>query len=108
MAVIRKRKTRSGIVYDVDFRFNGRRHILSTKTSDLAIAKKIRDDIQGKIARGAFNMEEYEKKTVRLSQFFKDYFEFAKSFKKDSTIYNERRYADQLIEFAGNVELRTL
>ena len=97
-----------GIVYDVDFRFKGRRHILSTKTADLALAKKIRDDIQGKIARGTFNLEEYEKKTIRLSQFFEDYFAFAKSFKKDSTIYNERRYADQFVEFAGDVDLRNL
>ena len=83
MAVVRKRRTMRGIVYDVDFRFKGRRHILSTKTADLALAKKIRDDIQGKIARGTFNLEEYEKKTIRLSQFFEDYFAFAKSFKKD-------------------------
>jgi integrase len=108
VAVIRKRRTKRGIIYDVDFRFNGRRHILSTKSSDLGIAKKIRDDIQGKIARGTFNMEEYEKKTIRLSQFFNDYFEFAKSFKKASTTYNERQYADQFIEFAGDVDLRNL
>ncbi len=108
MAVIRKRKTKKGIIYDVDFRFNGRRYILSTKTADLNLAKKIRDDIQGKIARGTFNMEEYEKKTIRLTQFFKDYFEFAKSFKKASTIYNERQYADQFIAYAGDVDLRTL
>jgi site-specific recombinase XerD len=108
VAVIRKRKTKKGIVYDVDFRFKGRRHILSTRSGDLSIAKKIRDDIQGKIARGTFNLDDYEKKTIRLSQFFQDYFDFAKSFKKDSTIYNERRYAQQFIAFAGDIDLRNL
>ena len=108
MAVLRRRSTKKGFVYDVDFRFDGRRHILSTKTSDLGIAKKIRDDIQGRIARGTFNLDQYEKKTIRLSQFFNDYFNYAKSFKKDSTIYAERQYARRFIEFARDVDLHNL
>ncbi|MEO8168858.1 MAG: hypothetical protein ABI623_11470, partial [bacterium] len=67
MACLRKRKIKKGFVYVVDYSFEGRRYAQSTKTSDLGVAKIILHDIQGKIARGTFNLEQYEKKQIRLS-----------------------------------------
>jgi len=108
MAVVRKRMTKKGPVYDVDFWYEKKRHILSTGTSDIAIARQILHDIQGKIARGKFNLLEYEKNHVTLSEFFLEYFKYAESAKKKSTIELEKVYAKQLMEFLGNKTLKSI
>jgi len=50
MACLRKRKTKTGFVYHIDYSYKGRRYVMSTKTSDLQTARTILHDIQGKIA----------------------------------------------------------
>jgi integrase len=108
MATLRKRSTKKGPVFDVDFVYKGKRYVKSTGTSDPRIAKQILHDIQGKIARGKFDLDVYERKHLKLSEFFEEYFSFAKSFKRASTIYNERSIAKAFVSFVGDCELGVL
>lgn len=105
MAVLRKRNTKKGFTYDIDFTYRGKRHIVSTKTDDRKIATNILNDIQGKIARGAFNILEYEKKEVEVQQFISEYFDYAEGVKKDRTIVQERHYAKKLLVIVGAKKL---
>jgi integrase len=108
MASLRKRRTRDGFLYYIDFRFNGRRYVKSTKTSGLKVARNILKDIEGQIARGTFNLEQYEKKDVALGTFFKEYFEYAQTFKNARTIVNERNYCRKFLATVGDRNLRSI
>jgi integrase len=109
MATIRKRLIKNGYLYDVDFYVNGKRYLLSTRTSNRKIALKILGDIQSKIALGNFNLADYNKKDTTLKKFFNEYFPYALSFKRESTIVNELNVAKTFIEFAGeNRNLRSI
>jgi len=104
MASLRKR----GGIWHVDFRFRGRRARISTHTDNRKIALRIRHDIEGKIARGIFNLEEYEKKEILLSEFIRRYLEGAKSIKAGSTLSLERIYLRHLMESVGDCDLRSI
>ena len=104
MACLRKRKN----TYYVDFRFEGKRYAYSTKTPNLAVAKKILVDIENKIAKGIFHIEEETQKRTRLSKFFDEYFEYAKGFKAPNTLVNEKKYAEKFIEFVKDCDPRTI
>lgn len=104
MACLRKRKK----TYYVDFRYQGKRYAYSTKTSNLAVAKKILVDIENKIAKGTFNLEERSRKQTVLSVYFEEYFVYAKGFKAPETISNEKGYAKKFIEFVGDCDPRTI
>ncbi len=108
MACLRKCKLREGFVWVVDFTFEGRRCVKSTKTSDKVVATQILKDIEGRIARGSFDLNRYEKKHVLLEPFFVEYFEYAKSFKERNTIINEKNIGEQVVAYFGNVSLRAL
>jgi len=108
MASLRKRRTRRGFVYVVDFTFRGRRHVISTKTHDHKTARRILEDIQGQIARGTFNLDQYEKKHARLSGFFEEYFKYAEGYKKTNTILNERNYTKKFLAFVGDRDVRSI
>jgi integrase len=108
MACLRKKKLREGFVWVVDFTFEGRRCIKSTKTTDKSLATNILKDIEGRIARGTFDLKQYDKKHVLLEAFFKEYFEYAKSFKGAETISNETYYGEEFVSHFGNVSLRAL
>ena len=106
MACLRKRNTKNGVVYDIDFTYKGQRQILSTKTSDPRIATQILHDVQDRIARGTFDLEQYRKKDMALEVYFEQYFQYAAGYKKQSTLGNERNYAKQFVESVGNRNLR--
>lgn len=108
MACIRRRKNGNGYVYDIDFTFRGKRIVRSARTSELSVAKQILKDIEGRIARGVFNLEEYQQKHVLLSKFFEEYFDYAKSYKSEQTIVNERNYTRKLIAFLGDISMRSI
>ena len=46
MARLRKRKTRQGFVYILDFRYQDKRHVVSLKTSDRRTAEKVKANIE--------------------------------------------------------------
>ena len=104
MACLRKKKLREGFVWVVDFTFEGRRCIKSTKTTDKSLATNILKDIEGRIARGTFDLKQYDKKHVLLETFFKEYFEYAKSFKGAETISNETYYGEDNKEYNNRVK----
>jgi integrase/recombinase XerD len=108
MARIRWRGSKENRVAYIDFRFKGRRHVVSTKTSDKKIAMQILHDIQGKIARGSFNLDEYEKQEISLSEFLKKYFEFAESWKAKGTVAAERIYSRTLMMIIRDRNLRSI
>jgi len=109
MAVIRKRKLKTGFVYDIDFHYRNKRYIISTRTDDSRTAKRILNDIEHKISLGTFNMEEYEKKEATLEKFFEEYFTYAATFKKSSTVKNERVIArDFMKHFGRSSNLRSV
>jgi hypothetical protein len=110
MATLRKRKTKKGFIYDVDFYYRHKRYITCTGNSERRIALRILNNIQAKIALGTFNLAEYEQKDITLSKFFtEEYFPFAQSFKKESTIINERVVARTFVGVLGpNRNLRSI
>src|SRR3990172_1097131 len=109
MAALRRRKHKKEWIYYVDFMYEGKRRVWSTRTGDKRIAGKILDDIKGKIARGTFNLEEYEKKHITLEDFLNDYIKSVKSDKRQKTIELEKLYLGRVAEyFGGNRNLRSI
>jgi integrase len=108
MATLRKRLLKKGPVWYIDFWFKGRRYVMSTKTSIRRIAVQILQEIQGKIARGTFNLEDYEKKEIMLSDFLDRYFQYAASYKAKGTITLEKIITSTFSSIVGNCQLRTI
>jgi len=108
MARIRWRGPQESRIAYIDFRFKGRRHVISTKTSDKKIATQILHDIQGKIARGNFNLDEYEKKSLRMSEFLAQYFPYAESWKAKGTVEGEKIYTTTLMKLIGDPDMRSI
>jgi integrase len=105
MARLRKRYTKEGYVYVVDATYNGKRIVKSTGTSNRKEAEQILHTIQGQIATHRFKLEELYRKDVKLKTFFEEYFKYAKSMKKESTLYNEENIADDFSKYIGDVTL---
>lgn len=108
MATLRKCQTKSGYVYAVDFYLNGKRHVRSTKTSDYRLAKRIKIEIEGRIARGVFSLDEYKDKHVLLADFLDEYFKSVVSCKTKSTLYLEKIITNSFKKCVGNVDLRSI
>jgi integrase len=108
MATLRKRKSGQGYIYHVDFRVKGRRYRVSTKTADRKIALQVLQDIQGKIARGTFNLLEYEKRDISLNDFLIDYFDQINGSKAASTIALEGHHTRRFVETVGNLNMRSI
>lgn len=106
MATIRKKRTQQGYHYVIDFTFQDKRHVITTKTSDRRLAKQILHDIEGKIARGTFKLEEFQEKHIRLQEFRDTYFQYAKSYKRPATIDLEHFVINSFIRSLGNPDLR--
>ena len=108
MACLRKIETKTGFVYHIDYCYKGRRYVMSTKTSDIQIARTILHDIQGKIARGTFNLLDNKKKDYSLSNFFDEYFRYAQGVKSERTVYLQKIHAKKFLTFAGDINLRSV
>jgi integrase len=105
MARLRKRITKDGYVWALDFTVNGKRVVKSTGTANRKEAERILHTIQGKIASNRFHLEELYQEGVHIGKFFSEYFLYAASLKKDSTLYNERNIARDFMEYTGDVTL---
>lgn len=101
MATLRKRKTESGH-YSVDFRYNGRRYILSTKTKNKHVAKRILNDIEARIALGKFDIKDYQNDCILLKDVIVEYISEEKPNKSPRTIINESRCLTEFQKFIGN------
>jgi len=110
MATLRKRKNKSGkIVYLVDFYFNGRRFVRSTKTDDLKTAKLVLKDIEAKIAKNTFGIDEISpKRKVYLKQFEREYLEYSKTHKARKTYLADKLSFKNFIKFVGDRTLNSV
>lgn len=104
MATLRKRKTKSGH-YSADFRYKGRRYVLSTKTKNKHVAKRIIKDIEARIALGKFDVRDYMDSCVLLKDVIINYVEEETPNKSPRTMKNE---IQQLNNFAKSIPDRTI
>ena len=108
MATLRKKRTKDGYVYAVDFYYLGKRYIKSTRTSDYRLAKQIMRDIEGKIARNIFKLEDIDEKHADFDAFMHEYFKYAESYKQASTIDRERIIVENFRKIVDNVDIRSI
>ncbi len=110
MATLRKRKNKNGkIVFLVDFYLNGKRFVRSTKTDDPKTAKLILKDIEAKIAKNTFNVEDISpKKKVYLKQFKKEYLEYSENHKAYKTFLRDELSFKNFLNFLGNKSLDSI
>lgn len=104
MATIRKRKTESGH-YSVDFRYKGRRYVLTTKTKNKHLAKQILQNIEARIALGTFNIKDYQHNCDIVKDVIIMYIEEQRPNKSPRTIKNEIQY---LTEFQNTLTNRSI
>jgi integrase len=109
MASLVKKKTTSGFIYHVDTYYHGKRIRVSTGSSDRKTALRILRELEHKIALGTFNLQEYDKKEIQVSDFFGEYFRYATSFKKETTLKHDHMVARRFTDFIGsNRTLRSI
>lgn len=110
MATLRKRRNKNGkIVFLVDFYLNGKRFVRSTKTDDPKTAKLILKDIEAKIAKNTFSVEEISpKKKVYLKQFIKEYLEFSQTHKAKKTYLADKLSLNLFMKFVGDRTLSSI
>lgn len=102
MAVLRKHFLRKGFVYYVDLTFEGRRRRISTMTSDITLARRILDDIKGKIAHGKFRLKDLTPNNITLVKLHEEYLDtYAKLHKAPGSLEIDRQAMDDLIERCG-------
>ncbi len=108
VASLRKRKDRENDFYLVDFYYRGRRYQISTRTKDKKLAEKIRHEIQGKVARGVFNIAEYPGKDILLGEFLERISKYTSHNRAESTLELQRTYFKKFHRFIGNRSLREI
>lgn len=108
MARLRKRKTRQGFVYILDFRYQDKRHVVSLKTSDRRTAEKVKANIETKIVYGTFRIDEDLNPCVRISDFLKSYFEVGGGTKMNSTLEVEKARTAAFVDAVGDVPLNEI
>jgi integrase len=110
MATLRKRKGKSGrVVYLVDFHHNGRRFVRSTKTDDLRTAKLILKDIESKLAKKSFKIDECSpEKKVYLKQFIDEYLRYSETHKAPKTTLRDRLTFRNFMIYISDRTLNTI
>ena len=110
MATLRKRKKKEGgYVYFIDFYFNDRRHRISTKTDNLHTANLILKDIEARISKGTFQVEDVQpEKKVYFKDFIREYLEYSKSRKAEATWRADKRALKALYGICGNRTLASI
>ena len=74
MARLRKRRAANGFRYVLDFRHEGKRHVVSLKTSDRRLAEKVKAEIEARITMGSFGVTGHVSNGIKVSEFLKEYF----------------------------------
>lgn len=106
MAALRKYNRKGGVIYFVDFVYQGKRFRKSTKTSDRKLAELFLKDIEVKIARDNFGFDDLKSKQIRLSAFFEKYLQFSKATKAYNTFELDKHSQSKFREYTGDIELR--
>ena len=109
MATLRKRKNKKGFVYLIDFYLNGKRLVRSTKTDHLPTAKLILKDIEAKIAKKQFNVDDIKpKKKVYLKTFIPEYLDYSQKHKAPKTQRMDRLALRNFLSFCGDRTLDSI
>ena len=105
MATLRKIKSKGGIIYYVDYIYQGRRYRKSTKTSDRKLAELFLKDIEVKIVKDNFGFPDLEKKKIRLAEFIEKYLQFSKATKAPNTYQLDTRSLHLFKDHIGDIQL---
>lgn len=110
MAALRKRYVGKGQFYwEIDFSYQGRRFRKSTKTSDLKLARAIQKDIEARISKGAFNVEDVKpKKKIFLKEFIKEFMDYSESRKAYTTVKRDMLVFKGFLAFTGDMTLDSI
>ena len=108
MATLRAKSTKAGVIYFVDFIFQGKRYRKSTKTSDRKLAELFLKDIEIKIARETFGFADLNRKKERLREFLEKYGQFSSATKAENTYALDRHSLRLLINHLGDVLLKEI
>jgi integrase len=95
---------RNGVFY-VSFYLKGKRHKISTGSRSPNVAKRVLESIQKKIVLDQFEIENYNKKGLTLSQYEEIYFSNVAGVKMKSTIAGHRIYYAAFRRIVGDIEL---
>lgn len=103
MATLRKRpKPEGGFSWYVDFYYKGKRYVRSTKTDNKKFALQALKEIEAKITRGAFNIDEEERqKNVTLKDFKEEYLADARVEKSHGTVLIDKHALQEFMDYAG-------
>jgi integrase len=105
MAVLRALKNGGGIIFYVDYVYQGRRYRKSTRTNDRKLAELFLKDIEVKIAKENFGFEDLIKKKIRLSDFIDKYLKFSKATKARSTCFLDGHFLRLFKSHMGDIQL---
>lgn len=108
MATLRKKKTKKGYIWEVDFYLNGKRYRKSTKTGDRKLAELFLKDIEVRIAKGEFAFNEIRGKKISLDEFINKYIEFSRATKAENTFLLDRHSLTVLKNRIGNMLLNNI
>ncbi len=102
-----KMKLRSGrYSWTVRYRENGKQKTYTIGCCDKRTAEKVFHQVCSLIAEGKFVQKKAENKI--LSQFSSEYMDYCHQVKAPRTVKRERRILQNLIEFCGDIDLRSI
>jgi integrase len=105
MATLWRRKLKGGYIYYVDYMYNGKRYRESTKTDDGKLAELFLKDIEVKIARDNFGLEDLTNKKRRVKEFFDKYLKYSKANKAENTYLLDSYSLGNFENFTNNIQL---
>jgi len=110
MATLRKRINSDGkTIYLIDFYSNGRRFVRSTKTGDFKTAQLILKEIEAKVARNAFKVEDITpKNAIFLKQFIEEFLNYSGTHKSYNTYQADKLSLKTLFRFVGDRSLPSI
>lgn len=106
MATLRPNKTKGGIIWFVDFRYNGKRYRVSTQTGDRKLAELFLKDIEVRVAKNRFDFDDFKK--VSLTEFFDKYLEYSRATKAENSYLLDRHSQTVFLTFAGDISLHNV
>ena len=109
MATLRKRKNKKGFVYLIDLYLNGKRLVRSTKTDHMPTAKLILKDIEAKIAKKQFNVDDIKsKEKTYLKTFIPEYLDYSQKHKARKTYVADKAILNNFLLFGKDRTLDSI
>jgi len=105
MATLREYIRKGSVIFFVDFRLDGKRCRISTRTSDRKQAELILKRIEVDIANGTFGYETHRQREMNLSGFIDNYLQYSKANKAFNTYLLDRHSLRSFRTFVGDVRL---